>query len=186
MRVVAGTLRSRKIEAVEGMDTRPTADKVKEAVFSRIGPYFQGGEMLDVYSGSGNIGIEAISRGMDHAWLNDMSPAAAKTIKRNVVNLKIEEQTKITQLPAEALLKACAQANKQFDLIYLDPPYAKQQNEALINQICALSLIKPDGLIIIESRKEDEFAERISDMQLEKMAYYGITKISYYRRETIK
>ena len=90
----------------------------------------------------------------DHAWLNDMSPAAAKTIKRNVVNLKIEEQTKITQLSAEALLKACAQANKQFDLIYLDPPYAKQQNEALISQICALSLIKPDGLIIIESRKE--------------------------------
>ena len=98
----------------------------------------------------------------------------------------IRDRTKITQLSAEALLKACAQANKQFDLIYLDPPYAKQQNEALINQICALSLIKPDGLIIIESRKEDEFAEQISDMQLEKMAYYGITKISYYRRETIK
>ena len=186
MRVVAGTLRSRKIEAVEGMDTRPTADKVKEAVFSRIGPYFQGGEMLDVYSGSGNIGIEAISRGMDHAWLNDMSSAAVKTIKRNVVNLKIEEQTKISQLPAEELLKACAQAGRQFDLIYLDPPYAKQQNEALINQICALSLMKPDGLIVIESRKEDEFAEQISDMQLEKMACYGITKISYYRRETAK
>ena len=80
MRVVAGTLRSRKIEAVEGMDTRPTGDKVKEAVFSRIGPYFQGGEMLDVYSGSGNIGIEAISRGMHHACLNDMSPSESKTI----------------------------------------------------------------------------------------------------------
>lgn len=184
MRVVAGSLRSRKIEAVEGMNTRPTADKVKEAIFSRIGPYFQGGTMLDVYSGSGNIAIEALSRGMEKAWLNDKNHEAVKTIKQNVANLKLEEVTEITQLDAEVLLDKCAEKGYQFDLIYLDPPYAMEQNEKLIKRICALSLIKEEGLILVESRKEDEFAEQISEMVLEKAACYGITKISYYRRET--
>lgn len=184
MRVVAGSLRSRKIEAVEGMNTRPTADKVKEAIFSRIGPYFQGGCMLDVYSGSGNIAIEALSRGMDKAWLNDKSREAVKTMKQNVQNLKLESITVITQLDAELLLDKCAEKDYQFDLIYLDPPYALQRNEKLIEKICALSLIKEDGLILVESRKEDVFPEKISEMVLEKAACYGITKISYYRRET--
>lgn len=184
MRVVAGTLRSRKIEAVEGMETRPTADKVKEAIFSRIGPYFQGGSILDVYSGSGNIAIEALSRGMEKAWLNDKSREAIKTIKQNIQHLKLEGMSEITQLDAEVLLDTCAARGEQFDLIYLDPPYALQKNEKLIEKICALSLIKEDGLILVESRKEDEFADKISEMVLEKAACYGITKISYYRRET--
>lgn len=186
MRVVAGVLRSRKIEAVEGMETRPTADKVKEAIFSRIGPYFQGGNMLDVYSGSGSIAIEAISRGMDFAWLNDSSAAAIKTIQRNIQNLKLEAQTRVTQQSADEVLKTCAAAKLEFDLIYLDPPYAKQQNEVLIQKICDLALIKEEGLILVESRKEDVFNERIGDMVLEKEAFYGITKISYYRREAVE
>ena len=89
MRVVAGKFRSRKIEAVEGMSTRPTADKIKEAIFSRVGPYFQGGNMLDGYGGSGNMGIEAISRGMEHVDCFEIHPKAIATIKKNLKNFNI-------------------------------------------------------------------------------------------------
>ncbi len=184
MRVVAGKFRSRKLETIEGLETRPTADRIKEAVFSRIGPYFQGGKMLDLYSGSGSIAIEALSRGMDFALMNDLNPKAVRVIRQNLAQLKLEGQTKVLQLDAFQVVEQCATEGFCFNLIYLDPPYAQEQNQALIEKLCALGLLAEDGLIIVESRWEDQFDEVIGSVKLEKTAKYGITKISYYRRET--
>lgn len=179
MRVVAGKFRSRKIEAVEGMSTRPTADKVKEAIFSRIGPYFQGGIMLDGYGGSGNMGIEAISRGMSHVDCFEIHPKAIAAIKKNLKNLDIEKQYTIYRCPIEKNLNLCQQA---YDFIYLDPPYDYQQNEKLLTEISQRGLLKEEGVLAIESRKEDEFSLEIEDLICVKQAIYGISKISYYER----
>lgn len=179
MRVVAGTLRSRKIEAVEGNETRPTADRIKEAVFSRIGPYFQGGNCLDCYGGSGNIGIEAISRGMEQVDVCEIMPKAIQTIQKNIRNLNIEKQVKIYEMPIEQVL---VHLKKQYDLIYIDPPYADQQNEKLLQQLSDLDLLASDGVIVVESLKQDVFSEKIGKYVLTKTATYGITKISYYEQ----
>lgn len=95
MRIVAGEFRSRVISAVEGNTTRPTTDKIKEAVFSRIGPYFDGGNMLDLFGGSGNMSLEAISRGMEHALVCDVSHAAVSTIHKNVKTLDVASRVTI-------------------------------------------------------------------------------------------
>lgn len=177
MRVVAGSLRSRKIEAVEGNETRPTADRIKEAVFSRIGPYFQEGAMLDAYGGSGNIAIEAISRGIQHADICEIQPKAIQTIRQNLKTLKIEKQVQLYERPIEKVLP---QLNNKYDLIYLDPPYALQKNEELIQQISELDLLAKKGVIVVESLKQDEFPLRIGQYVQTKTVVYGITRITYY------
>ena len=180
MRVVAGTLRSRKIEAVEGLETRPTSDKIKEAIFSRIGPYFQGGLMLDGYSGSGNMAIEAISRGIEKTIVCEVNSLAVKTIKKNCQTLKISEQVEIKQRDVERYL---SETELVFDLIYLDPPYLEQKNEELMKIINQRSLLNQDGHLVIESRKQDEFADQVGQLIKVKEAVYGITKITYYLKE---
>lgn len=180
MRVVAGKFRSRKIEAVEGMSTRPTADKIKEAIFSRVGPYFQGGRMLDGYGGSGNMGIEAISRGIEHVDCFEIHPKAISTIKKNLKTFNIEHQVAIHRCPIEKNLDLCKEG---YDLIYLDPPYANQQNEYLLSEISKRNLLNEDGVVIVESLKEDVFKEEIEDLVCVKQVIYGITKVSYYERK---
>lgn len=183
MRVVSGTLRSRKIVAVEGMETRPTADKIKEAIFSRIGPYFSGGIMLDGYSGSGNMAIEAISRGMSEAYACDISKQAIATIQNNIKSLKIEQQVHVHQVKIENLLVEVANKQLKFDLIYFDPPYLLQKNEKLMRLIDEADLLQEDGHLILESRKEDCFAEKIGKLLKIKEVIYGSIKITYYQKE---
>lgn len=127
MRVVAGEYRGRKLSAVPGMATRPTTDKVKEAVFNIIGPYFDGGTSLDLYAGSGGLSIEGVSRGIERAVLVDRQLAAIKTIKKNIVTTKHEDQFVVLKQDATRALHMLQSKGEHFDLIYLDPPYAKQQ-----------------------------------------------------------
>lgn len=123
MRVVAGTLKGRSIKAVKGTNTRPTTDKVKESIFNIIGPYFDGGVALDLFGGSGNLGIESLSRGIDRVIFVDRETIAINTIKQNVKDLKIEDQVEIYRNDAFKALKAIVKRGLQFDLILLDPPY---------------------------------------------------------------
>ena len=180
MRIIAGKLRSLKIETMEGDKTRPTADRIKEAIFSSIGPYFYGGRMLDCYAGSGNIGFEALSRGMDEADGFEIDPKACACIRSNVKRFKLEEQYHLHQ---KDVMTHLDELSGEYDLIYLDPPYAKQQNEKLIKMLADRKLLSKDGILIVESRKEDEFKEEIADLRRYRSVCYGITKISYYERK---
>lgn len=180
MRIVAGTHRSRKIETLEGEQTRPTADRIKEAVFSRVGPYFYGGKMLDCYAGSGSIGFEALSRGMDHVDGFEISREACQIIKKNLSNFKMSHQYTLHET---SVINGIDSLKDSYDLIYLDPPYLKQQNEWLIKKISDLNLLSEEGCLVVESLKEDCLSETIGDFICVKTANYGITKISYYERE---
>lgn len=182
MRIVAGEFRSRVIKAVEGDATRPTTDKVKEAIFSRIGPYFDGGIMLDLFGGSGNMGLEALSRGMDEVYFCDSSYKAISTIKQNVASLGVEARCHITKADYQGMLKRMAQAGTRFDLIYLDPPYRKQQIHNILNFIHEHNLLQEHGDIVCESLKEDVFEEEYGALHKVKDVTYGITRITYYTR----
>ena len=180
MRIISGKFGSRLIQAVKGMNTRPTSDKIREAIFSRIGPYFDGGQMLDLFAGSGAVSLEAISRGLDHAVLVDKDHTAIKTIQSNIGALQAEKQCAVVRSDVMTFL---LQQHTTFDLIYMDPPYALKIIEEILIYLDKHNLVASGGNVICESSKEDQFLDHYGSLVRQKEVCYGITKISYYKRE---
>lgn len=181
MRIIAGTFRSRRIESPAGRNTRPTLDKVREAVFSSLGGFFDGGAVLDLYAGSGAIGFEALSRGMDQAVFADSDRNAVSVIRRNAEVLDVTDQCVIYPMKAEKVLSLLANEGRQFDLVYLDPPYRRQENERIAERLSDEGLLKPDAVVVMESLKKEQFSEMIGRLNRYKEAVYGISRISYYK-----
>ena len=181
MRIIAGTHGSRRFEAPAGKQTRPTLDKVKEAVFSSLGGFFSGGAVLDLYAGSGGIGFEALSRGMDKAVFVDHSRDAVRVIKKNIEQLGFAERAAVLPIRAEAAIRQLAKKGQTFDLVYLDPPYRLQENVHVVEQLISGGLLGRNAVVVIESLKEESFPERIGSLVRYKEAVYGITRISYYK-----
>lgn len=184
MRIIAGKYRSRTIEAPKGNQTRPTLDQVREAVFSHLGQSFTQGDFLDLYAGSGANAIEAISRGFTSAVCVDLAYLAIQAIRQNIQSLNID-QIEVLKMPAKKALTVLATNHRQFDVIYMDPPFAKQENAWMIEQIDQLQLLKEDGIIVVESTKEDVFPSQIRQMEQYKQVQYGRCQITYYRKRKV-
>lgn len=184
MRIIAGTYRSRVLKSLTGDQTRPTTDKVKEAIYSRIGPYFDGGIMLDLFGGSGSMGLEAISRGIDEVVFCDQSAKAMQIIKANIAALAVQQQCVCLKMDYQRALQECINQKRSFDIIYLDPPYKKQQIDSILTFIHDHDLVKPKGHVICESLKEDMFEDTYGDIIKVKETTYGITRITYYQRRS--
>lgn len=182
MRIVAGKHRSRVLKTLKGNDTRPTPDKVKEAVFSRIGPYFETGIILDLFSGSGNIALEALSRGFEKAIMVDKYDKAISIIKTNVAMLKEEEKCEIWPFDYKKALSMCQQKKLKFDLIYLDPPYQFELTNELVTKIGEYDLLKDNGVIISESSNK-ETIKVYKPYFIDKQVSYGTTKVTYIRKD---
>lgn len=182
MRIVAGEYGSRKIEAPKGNTTRPTLDKVREAVFSSLGNSFHGGIFLDLYAGSGANGLEAISRGMNQAVFVDSSREAIQIIKKNIQTLGCKEKTRVLPMKAEAALFLFMEEGLKFDLVYLDPPYAKETNTKILNYLEQHDLLNEGARVVIESLKEDSWTEDYGTLKYQKDKNYGISKITYYKK----
>lgn len=183
MRIIAGKYRSLKLETLDGNMTRPTLDKVKEAVFSSLGGMFDGGVMLDLYSGSGAIGLEAISRGFDHAYLVDQSFKATQIIHKNISHLHCESQTTVLTMKDVKAIEFLASQNIRFTHVYLDPPYAKQKHLTILELLHTHQLLKDNAIIIIESNKEETYDFNSENYTTYKTAVYGIMKITYIRHK---
>lgn len=186
MRVIAGTYKGKRLKAVPGVSTRPTTDKVKEAVFQVIGPYFQGGTCLDLFAGSGSLGLEAISRGMDRAIFVDQHPKAVQVIKQNVAQLNLESEVEVFRADAYRALGAAAKRGLSFDLIFLDPPYGKGQYEKLVSHALELHLLTEDGIIYCEHAAMETPLLNLDELALLKQENYGGTiGISIYQRRKL-
>lgn len=185
MRVVAGEYGGRRLKAVPGMKTRPTTDKVKEAMFNIIGPYLEGGQVLDLFAGSGGLSIEAVSRGADHATLVDRQYLAIKTIHENLSVTKEEDKFTVLKGDAYKMLNKLAKQEQGFDYVFLDPPYKKQQILELMEQLKKLGLLNTDALIICETDQVADLPEELADFELIKKADYGITELTFYRYKEV-
>lgn len=183
MRVVAGEYGGRKLRAVPGLKTRPTTDKIKEAVFNIIGPYFSGGRSLDLFAGSGGLSIEAVSRGIDHAVLIDRFGAAIKTIQQNIEVTKQPEKFTVYKRDAEKMMRLLSEDGEKFDLVFFDPPYQTQKIETEIEQLQALALLNQNCVIVCETNQAARFPEMIGDCRLTEQKSYGTTLISIFRAE---
>lgn len=157
MRVITGTLKGRTIQQVPGPHTRPTSDKVKEAVFHVMGPYFKGGHSLDLYAGSGSLGIEALSRGMHSAIFIDRAREAVQTIRRNIRQLHLEENATVYRNNALRALDILAKKQESFDLIFIDPPYDSTEYTEVLEKIQQTSLANNRCYIYIEHAPDQQF-----------------------------
>ncbi|MBR2569689.1 MAG: 16S rRNA (guanine(966)-N(2))-methyltransferase RsmD [Paenibacillus sp.] len=182
MRVISGSARGRTLKAVPGMNTRPTTDKVKEALFSMIGPYFEGGVVLDLFAGTGGLGIEAISRGMDKAIFIDMDTKAIDTIRYNVKVASVESKAEIYRNDAKRALKVLEKRGSQFDLVFMDPPYRYTDADQLLATMIEGQLLGEDAVIVIEHDSAHQYPETIQSFTSWKQAKYGDTTLSLYRR----
>lgn len=151
MRIIAGTLKSRIIKPVPGRQTRPTSDKVKEAIFHKLGPFFEGGLALDLFAGSGSLGIEAISRGMDYVVFVENAQQAVRTIRDNTQKLNLGSRSDIIKTDAFRALSIFSKQKNQFDLILLDPPYEKVSYEKVLKAIQVNDLLASNGLVYVEA-----------------------------------
>lgn len=179
MRIVSGTYGGRPLKTLEGKTTRPTSDKVRGAMFNMIGPYFDGGRVLDLYAGSGGLSIEAVSRGMESAVLVERDRRAQAIIRDNIRMTK--EDSKFQLLSMEAK-QALAHLSGSFDLVFLDPPYAAEDIVADIIELCQRQLLSQDVMVVCETDKAVSLPEEIAELGIWKEKIYGISKVTVYVR----
>jgi len=184
VRVIAGECKGRPLKAVPGTNTRPTTDKIKESIFNMIGPFFDGGKGLDLYGGSGGLGLEALSRGMEHLIFIDKDQKAIHTIKENIKQCNYEDKTEVFRNDAKRALKALHKREMQFDMIFLDPPYAKQMLLKDMEEIDKLELLSPEGSIVTEHGTDVTLPEEIGNFYQVRQETYGkTTTITIYKRD---
>lgn len=184
MRVVAGVHKGRQLKAVSGQTTRPTTDKVKEAVFQVLGPFFEQGICLDLFAGSGSLGIEALSRGMEKGIFVDKHPKAIHTIHDNLKTLKLDDKVEVFRAEAFRAMNAAAKRRLQFDLILLDPPYGKISYEKLLNEVDNLQLLRENGMIYCEHDISEELPGNDRRFSIIKHDHYGGTiGITIYKKK---
>jgi 16S rRNA (guanine966-N2)-methyltransferase len=184
MRVVSGTCKGRALRAVPGNTTRPTTDKVKEAIFNMIGPYFEGGIALDLFAGSGGLGIEAVSRGLDKAIFIDRDHKAIQTIRENINTCQLEEKTEVYRNDADRALKALVKRDISFDFIFLDPPYKQQQLVSLMEKMEQHMLVHNGSMIVCEHSHDVVLPPLIGGLTQVKHEKYGIIAITIYIKGT--
>lgn len=185
MRIISGKARGMHIEAPEGFDTRPTIDRVKEALFGRIQFRVQGAQVLDLFSGSGNLGLETASRGAEHVYLNDQNHACAQLIQKNADRLKLQEQVTVWALPYQEALKRAQANHLLFDIIFLDPPYGLGLEKEAIHFIEQYHLLAEEGCIILEHQKA-MLPPEFNDYASMSTRNYGKIAITIYQPEGSK
>ena len=179
MRVIAGSARGLKLKTIEGDSTRPTKDMVKEALFSMLAPYLSEAMVLDLFAGSGAIGIESLSRGASLAYFCDKNPDCVDIIKENVLKSKFENQAKIFNLDYQKMIEKVR--NVSFDIIYIDPPYNKGLGVDAIETISSYDVLKKYGILVFETDTDENSPDIIGKYEKFKTKKYGRNILSFYK-----
>lgn len=182
MRVVSGICKGRPLKAVPGNTTRPTTDKVKEALFNMIGPYFEGGIGLDLFAGSGGLGIEALSRGLEKVIFIDRDVKAIQIINENIKACGFEDRIEVFRNDAERAIKALVKREISFDYIFLDPPYKKQQLVTLMEKMDHQDVVNDNGIVVCEHSFDVKLPHTIGRLAQIKHEQYGIIAVTIYSR----
>jgi len=186
MRVIAGTLRRRTLEAPPGMATRPTSDRLRETLFNVLAPRIQGARFLDLYAGSGAVGIEAASRGAERVVLVERAATALKVLCANLENLGLRGGVRVEALSVAAFLKKVRpeSAGFVFDIVFMDPPYEADNEYALALSLLggeASRLLSQDAVVIAEHRRRENLDERYGVLERTRVLEQGDAGLSFYR-----
>lgn len=179
MRIISGKHKGRKLLDFDGMDIRPTTDRVKESIFNLIQEYIPEADVLDMFCGSGALALEALSRGARSAVCIDKDKRSVDVAQKNVHNIGYTEQCRVLNMDCMEYAKIC---RKQFDIIFLDPPYNKGFIEPVMSSICRYHLLSQAGIIMLESDNTDFFGNA-DGFKILKQRKYGRTYITIYTHE---
>ncbi len=181
MRIIAGIARGRKLIPPATMETRPTLDRVKEAMFSTVQNYLRDAIVIDVFAGTGSLGLEAASRGAKEVYLVDKSSVTFPLLNENVKNLKFESFCTPLNMDSYDALKGLANKGKIFDVIFIDPPYCKEMIPEAFKIVYENNLLREDGIIVTKIDSIEEIFEGYEDIRLFKSKKYGNTTVCYYK-----
>ena len=177
MRVITGSARGVRLATLEGDNTRPTAERTKEAIFSMIQFDIEGRAVLDLFAGSGQMGIEALSRGARSCVFVESAADAAAIVKKNLLATKLTDRATLLQRDA---LDFCRHPMGKFDIVFLDPPYAAGLLETVLPAVTAI--VNRGGTIICETSPETELPETVGEFEVVRDKRYGRSRICVYRR----
>jgi 16S rRNA (guanine966-N2)-methyltransferase len=184
MRVIAGSFRSRSLQAPAGLATRPTSDRLRETLFNVLAPSIQGASFLDLYAGSGAVGIEAFSRGATSVVFVERAPAAIKTLRANLAGLGLAEGYRIVAGRVGGYLRK-AEGGLRFDVVFLDPPYDAAREYAATLELLggpAAGLLADRALVIAEHRRKEVLEDRYGDLNRTRLLKQGDAALSFYAR----
>ena len=184
MRVISGTARGKKLNSLEGLETRPTLDRVKEAVFNILQFNIKEANVLDLFSGSGSLGIEALSRDANWAVFCDNSNKAINIVKDNLEATRLINKSEILNKDYIEAIKKLSKESKKFDIIFLDPPYKTDYVIKSINYILEYKILAEDGIIVVETDDKNKIIEieNNKDLEVYDTRKYGIVYVVFIRK----
>lgn len=180
MRVITGIARGMRLKTAEGLDVRPTAEKIKEAMFSIVQFDLEDAVVLDLFAGSGQLGIEALSRGASKAYFVDSSTASIGIVRENLKHTRLEENAVVCNMPNSAFLRTTP---AKFDIAFLDPPYSKKLIQRSLPAL--VEKMSENGIIVCEHEKECRLPEQEGDFHIDKTYRYGQISVTVYRRNEV-
>jgi len=180
MRIISGEKRGLKLSTLDGNHTRPTKDNVREAIFSRLQFTIKGCKILDLFAGTGAMGLEALSRGAEKVVFVENDFKALQVLKKNILLAKYEEASNIYSID---VLRYLRDVQNKFDIIFLDPPYMDNYYNKILDLIIERDILVQNGLVIVESKKNTLFLQESSLFLMEKEKTYGKTTVTYLRKK---
>ena len=179
MRIISGNNKGKKLYAPDGMSVRPTSDKIKEAIFNIIGYIDEESTVLDLFSGTGNVGIEFLARGAKECYFVDSSHKSLSYVKKNIELCNLQSSSKVMQSDYEKAIINLSNLNLKFNYIFADPPYDLLCCTNIVKKVLEYNLLATDGLLIIESDKSENVFENLNNNDIKyKEKIYGRTRIS--------
>jgi len=185
MRIISGNLRGRKLIQIQGNDIRPTSDRVREAIFNILGPGVRNARVLDLFAGTGALGLEALSRGAGHGVFVDAALSSCTIIQKNIDLCKMKEKALLIHHDIIALPFPQALKTASFDLIFIDPPYGRGHVETTLEKTGFIDLLKPDGIVVAEQSFKESLANPSNGLDIYRQKKYSKTFISFLRKEVI-
>jgi 16S rRNA (guanine(966)-N(2))-methyltransferase RsmD len=185
MRIIAGLLRSRSLQAPPGLNTRPTSDRLRETLFNVLAPRIEGAAFLDLYAGSGAVGLEAVSRGAARVEFVEKAPAALRVLRGNLERLSLTAGFRIHAAAVGVFLRraAAAQNSERYDVLFLDPPYdAAAEYAATLNLLggAGAGLLAEGAVVVAEHRRKERLEERYGSLERTRLLEQGDAALSFY------
>lgn len=180
MRIITGSARGCRLKAPKGMITRPTADRVKESLFNILGAKVWQAEVLDLFAGTGNLGLEALSRGAAHAVFVDQNAESVSLIRENALHTKLADSAEIVRSEVLSALERFARMGRRFELVFCDPPYEKGLAQKVVLALDTLDVLAEEALVVVEHGRKEMFDLPLSRLCHTQSRQYGATEISFF------
>ena len=180
MRIISGKFKGKRLTSFRGRHIRPTSDKVREAIFNILPVEWDGKEVLDLFAGTGALGIESLSRGAQKAVFVEHHFRAVKILEKNIKALLLDEQIRLLKLHVDEGLNFIKRSAWKFDIAFLDPPYSKGLTDNILHLIADSEVMKENGIVVVEHHDKEQLSERYQKLQMDGQRKYGNTKVSFF------